>query len=335
VTFLAHRERFARIGSTNDAVRARLAAGTPEVCLAVADEQTAGRGRAGRAWLAPRGAALLLSVGFRPAWLAPAHAWRLAAVVSLAMADAAEDHAGLRDRTIRLKWPNDLVVEGAPHGAENGAGADGGVHAGADAAGASAGGGPPRKLGGVLGEADGLGTADPRVVVGIGVNAGWARPDFPPDLAPAMTSLREASGGRPIDRDRLLDGFLARLEARVEALHAGRFPVDDWAARQVVTGRLVRLEGHGRAPEEVLALGVDPVSGALLVADPAAPGRERAVHAGDVVHVRLAGGPAGAPAGGVADAPAGGRAPADAPPVSGAPAATADAGRTATPSGAV
>ena len=80
MTFLAHRERFARIGSTNDAVRALLAAGTPEVCLAVADEQTAGRGRAGRAWLAPRGAALLLSVGLRPAWRSPAHAWRLAAV---------------------------------------------------------------------------------------------------------------------------------------------------------------------------------------------------------------------------------------------------------------
>jgi len=306
VTFLAHRERFARIGSTNDTVRAWLAAGRPEVCLAVADEQTAGRGRAGRAWLAPPGAALLLSVGFRPAWLAPAHAWRLAAVVSLAMADAAEDHAGLRDRVIRLKWPNDLVVEeGAPDaaGTEFGGGLGLGVAAG----------GPLRKLGGVLGEVDALGTAEPRVVVGIGVNAGWARPDFPPQLSPAMTSLNETSGGRPIDRDRLLDGFLSRLEARVEALRAGRFPVDDWTARQVTTGRVVRLEGHGTAPEEILALGVDPVSGALLVADPAAPGGERAIHAGDVVHVRLADR--------LADGPAGG--------------APADARRTATPSGAV
>ena len=59
--FLARQERFERIGSTNDAVRAWLDAGTPEVCLAVADEQTAGRGRAGRTWTAPPGAALLLS----------------------------------------------------------------------------------------------------------------------------------------------------------------------------------------------------------------------------------------------------------------------------------
>ena len=291
--FLARQERFEQIGSTNDAVRAWLGAGTPEVCLAVADEQTAGRGRADRTWIAPRGAALLLSVGFRPAWLAPAHAWRLAAVTSLAMADAAEDVAGLRDHAIRLKWPNDLVIE-----------ADAPEH---DATGL--GGGPIRKLGGVLGEADGLGTDDPRVVVGIGVNAAWARADFPVAIAPAMTSLAEASGGRPIDRVLLLDGFLSRLEARVEALRTGRFPMDDWTARQITTGRIVRLEGHGSAPEEARALGLDPATGALLVADPTAPGGERAVHAGDVVHVRLAGGAAGADPAAVA-APAGGAVPA-------------------------
>jgi BirA family biotin operon repressor/biotin-[acetyl-CoA-carboxylase] ligase len=272
--FLARQERFERIGSTNDAVRAWLAAGTPEVCLAVADEQTAGRGRAGRTWTAPPGAALLLSVGFRPAWLAPGHAWRLAAVVSLAMADTAEDVAGLRNHAVRLKWPNDLVIEAdAP-----------------DEDGSGLGGGAIRKLGGVLGEADGLGTDDPRVVVGIGLNAGWARGDFPPAIAPAMTSLAEAGGGRPIDRALLLDGFLSRLEARVEALRAGRFPMDDWTARQITTGRIVRLEGHGSEPAEALALGLDPATGALLVADPTAPGGERAVHAGDVIHARLGGG---------------------------------------------
>ncbi len=274
--FLARQDRFERIVSTNDAVRDWLAAGTPEVCLAVADEQTAGRGRSGRTWTAPAGAALLLSLGFRPTWLDPGHAWRLAAVVSLAMADAAEDLAGLRDHAVRLKWPNDLVVEEDAPGK----------------AGTGLGGGPIRKLGGVLGESDGLGGADPRVIVGIGVNAGWQRSDFPGAIAATMTSLAEASGGRPIDRAGLLAGFLARLEARVEALRLGRFPVDDWTARQVTTGRLVRLENHGGAPEEVRAVGLDPATGALLVEDPAAPGGERAIHAGDVVHVRLADAPA-------------------------------------------
>ena len=98
--FISRQERFASVGSTNDVVRGWLAEATPEVCLAVADEQTAGRGRAGRTWSAPPGRALLLSLGFRPDWLAPEHAWRLAALVSLAMADAAEEAAGLKDRLI-------------------------------------------------------------------------------------------------------------------------------------------------------------------------------------------------------------------------------------------
>ena len=63
--FLARQERFPSVGSTNDVVRDWLAAGTPEVALAIADEQTAGRGRDGRRWVAPQGAALLLSLGFR------------------------------------------------------------------------------------------------------------------------------------------------------------------------------------------------------------------------------------------------------------------------------
>src|SRR6266540_7286473 len=67
--FLARCERFDRVGSTNDVVREWLAGGTPEVCLAIADEQSAGRGRALRTWTAPPGAALLVSLGFRPTWL--------------------------------------------------------------------------------------------------------------------------------------------------------------------------------------------------------------------------------------------------------------------------
>jgi BirA family biotin operon repressor/biotin-[acetyl-CoA-carboxylase] ligase len=270
--FLARQERFARVVSTQDVVRSWLDAGTPEVCLALADEQTAGRGRMGRSWTAPPGGALLLSLGFCPTWLVPGQAWRLAATVSLAMADAAEDAAGLRDHAIRLKWPNDLVIQDE----------------GPDAAGTGSGGGVVRKLGGVLGETDGLGTAAPRVVVGIGLNTDWAAEGFPADLAPTMTSLRVASGGRPIDPVLLLDGFLSRLEARVEALRLGRFDVGDWAVRQLTTGRHVRLEGHGPVAEERLAVGVDSATGALIVADAAAPGGERAIHAGEVTRIRLA-----------------------------------------------
>jgi len=72
-------------------------------CASCGDEQTAGRGRDRRVWVAPPDAALLVSLGFRPTWLAPGQVWRLAAVASLAMAEAAETTAGLRPGTIRLK----------------------------------------------------------------------------------------------------------------------------------------------------------------------------------------------------------------------------------------
>jgi BirA family biotin operon repressor/biotin-[acetyl-CoA-carboxylase] ligase len=291
--FLARVERFERVGSTNDVVRGWLEQGTPEVCVAVAGEQTAGRGRHGRPWQAPPNAALLASVGFRPAWLAPDRAWRLSAVVALAMCDAAEDAAGLPIGSIRLKWPNDLVVETAgPRALLTG------VHDADDAAAQL---GAPlalRKLAGVLGESDGLGTTNPRVVVGIGINADWAADDFPAELAGSMTSLREAAGGRPIDPEALLVGFLDRLEARTDALRIGYFDHAGWLDRQATTGRLVWIEGLDTAaggplaaPVEsapVRALGVDAATGALVVEDAAVPSGERLVHAGEVVHVRLA-----------------------------------------------
>jgi len=258
---LARHEQFERVGSTNDVVRDWLARGTPEVCLAVAAEQTAGRGRAGRTWLAPPGAALLLSLGFRPGWLEPERAWRLAATASLAMASAAERLAGLPTGRIRLKWPNDLVVEDAESGV--------------------------RKLAGVLGETQGLGTDDPQVVVGLGINAGWRRRTFPLELADSMTSLHDVSGGRAIDPAGLLDAFLVELEPAIERLRAGRFDAVAWTTRQLTSGRQVRLE-RPDGTETVQAVGVDSASGALVVEDESAPGGVRQVVVGEVRHVRMA-----------------------------------------------
>ena len=264
--FRSRTEHVARVGSTNDVVRSWLAEGTDEVCVATADEQTAGRGREGRAWLAPPGRALLASLGFRPTWLAPAATWQLAASVALAMAEAAEEHAGLAAGSVWLKWPNDLVLEGPPDE-------------------------PVRKLAGVLGETDGLGTADPRVVIGIGINVDWPRWDFPNALVGTMTSLREHAGiDRPLDRDALLELFLERLEARIGALRGGAFAGDAWRARQVTTGRVLRLLWPDGVREDVLGLGVDVNSGGLVICDPEDAADQRTIHVGEIHHVRLGSG---------------------------------------------
>jgi BirA family biotin operon repressor/biotin-[acetyl-CoA-carboxylase] ligase len=276
---LRRQERFASVESTNDVIRSWLAGGEPEVCVAVADEQTAGRGRSGRTWTAPAGRGLLVSLGFRPTWLEPDRVWRLAATVSLAMAEAAEDASGLRPGTIRLKWPNDLVIA-----------VDGGGAA-IDAARLAAVGrqASVRKLGGVLGETDGLGTIDPRAVVGIGLNADWRAADFPDELRATMTSLRAVAGDRSIDTADLLDEFLARLEARLDAFHGGSFDASGWAGRQVTTGRRIEILLADGAMQTVLATGVNAVSGALRIADRDTLDGERSIVVGEIVHVRLAG----------------------------------------------
>jgi BirA family biotin operon repressor/biotin-[acetyl-CoA-carboxylase] ligase len=269
-------ERFELVDSTNDVVAQWLRDGAPEVCVAVADRQSAGRGRLGRTWQAPPGGALLASLGFRPTWLPPDRAWRLAAIVALAAADAAEDVAGLPDGTVRLKWPNDLVV----------AIGRGGRPVPGAAALDETNDVDVRKLAGLLGESDGLGGPDPRVVIGIGLNADWPADAFPPDLAAGMTSLREASGGRPIDRDELLDAVLDRVATRTEAAREGYFDVAGWRERQLTRGRLVRLEPVHGTGEVVRAVDVDPLTGALVVAGP--DGRERSILAGEIQHLRVA-----------------------------------------------
>jgi len=274
---IGRREHFASVGSTNDVVRGWLAAGEPEICVALADEQTAGRGRSGRTWTAPAGAGLLVSLGFRPTWLSPDQAWRLAAAASLAMADASEDAARLPRGTIRLKWPNDLVVVTDATGRATHPDRrldDGDLTV--------------RKLGGVLGETDGLGSADPTAIVGIGVNTDWRAVDFPADIAASMTSLRAACGDRPVATRPVFDAFLDRVASRIRELHRGRFDDAEWSARQVTSGREVDVTMPDGTTRRLVARGVDTVSGALLVVDPATSNAERSLVVGEIAHIRLA-----------------------------------------------
>jgi BirA family biotin operon repressor/biotin-[acetyl-CoA-carboxylase] ligase len=268
--WLSRFERFDVVGSTNDVVSGWLREGTPEVCVAVADVQSTGRGRNGRSWAAPPGAGVLVSVGFRPTWLDIGHTWRLGAIAALAMAEAAEIAAALRGGKIRLKWPNDLVVIDRATGSV-------------------------RKLAGMLGETDGLGTADAKATIGVGINVDWTRDKFPADLADSMTSLTDLAG-RPVDREVVLYVFLERLERAIAALREGTFPAEEWSGRQLTNGTIVMLEGPDGTSETVVAEDVDTETGALLVRDlggaPALGGADeppRPVVVGEIQHLRLGG----------------------------------------------
>jgi BirA family biotin operon repressor/biotin-[acetyl-CoA-carboxylase] ligase len=224
----------ARVDSTNRYLLDATRDGAGGGLVAVADHQTAGRGRLDRRWEAPPGSSLLASVLLRPA---PEPVHRATMAASLALADAVEVVAGFAPG---LKWPNDLVAG-------------------------------DRKLAGILAERDG-----DAVVVGVGCNVEWQ--EFPPELAGTATACNVVAG-RPVDRDALLDAFLERLAAELDAIDA--VPAR-YRARLATLGRRVRVE---RASDSVEGTAVDVADdGALVVRD--GSGTDHTVTAGDVVHLR-------------------------------------------------
>lgn len=172
--------RFGSIDSTNRYLLDEARAGAPDGVVAVADHQTAGRGRLGRAWEAPPRSSLLVSVLLRPG-LAPDRLGLLTMAAGLALVDAVRSAAGV---AAGLKWPNDLVVD-------------------------------DRKLAGLLAEADLAAGAVRAVVVGAGCNL--TRAAIPPDLAASATAC-EVEAGRPVDRDALLGEFLDSFACRLDDL---------------------------------------------------------------------------------------------------------------------
>src|ERR1700675_3623734 len=149
-------------------------AGAPEGAVGLAEEQTAGRGRAGRAWVSDRAAGIYVTLLLRPK-LAPVQAPLLTMVAGLSARAAI---GGVTGFDVVLKWPNDLLIRG-------------------------------KKVGGILTEMH----AEPGqirfVIVGIGLNVNQEK--FPADLAGSATSLRVASG-RPQSRLELLVRLLREFE---------------------------------------------------------------------------------------------------------------------------
>ena len=97
---------YPEIGSTNDAAAVLAENGAEEGVVVIADRQTAGRGRLGRAWVSPPGAGLYVSIVLRPT---PAAAALLTIAAGVAVADGIFSATGLR---VQLKWPNDVHVDG-------------------------------------------------------------------------------------------------------------------------------------------------------------------------------------------------------------------------------
>ncbi|MEU9082126.1 biotin--[acetyl-CoA-carboxylase] ligase [Streptomyces sp. NPDC048357] len=253
-------EVVATTGSTNTDLAAR-APELPEGAVLVAEEQSAGRGRLDRSWVAPARSGLFFSVLFKPGDAVPQERWGwLTLLAGVATATGLSRAAGV---DTALKWPNDLLVS-----------VDG----------------EERKTGGILAErvtggpsqAEGSGGG---VVVGIGLNVSLTEDELP---VPAAGSLALAKAA-VTDRDPLLRAVLRSLEEWYGNWRAaGGDPAasglqETYAAGCATLGRHVRAELPGGRTLTGTAEAVD-TDGRLVIRT--AEGQHEAVGAGDVVHLR-------------------------------------------------
>ena len=233
----------ASTGSTNDVARKLAAASAPAGTVVIADEQTAGRGRMKRRWVAPANTCLLTSVIFRPA-LVPTQIARLTMLCSLAAVQAIETVTGMR---AGIKWPNDLVI----------------------------GDGPPRKLAGTLTETSLAGDKVLFAIVGLGLNVNVDPAALGPVMTPATSLAAEL--GRPVSRETLLVEILRQMEALYPAIASGGLR-EAWAERLHTLGRPVTVTvGENQVIGTAEAVDRD---GVLLVRDLA--GNLHRIAAGDV-----------------------------------------------------
>jgi BirA family biotin operon repressor/biotin-[acetyl-CoA-carboxylase] ligase len=177
--------------STNDRALELLGEGGPDGALVTADEQTAGRGRLGRRWSSPAGRDLYASVILRPGMRPPSFG-AVALAVAVGLREGLISLYGDSMRSLALKWPNDLWLDGC-------------------------------KLGGILCECRWRGR-EAELVIGFGINVHREHDEFDCELVGRATSLAlhiEPSARR--GRAAILAAVLADLERTLERFFAGGF----------------------------------------------------------------------------------------------------------------
>ncbi|MCC6466564.1 MAG: biotin--[acetyl-CoA-carboxylase] ligase [Planctomycetes bacterium] len=222
------------VASTNEEAFALLEADPdlPDGTTIVAEAQSAGRGRMGRAWHSPRGAGLWLSVVLKCP-VAPDKLPVLTAMASLAVANMLQQFIQLPSE---IKWPNDIMLRG-------------------------------RKCCGVLVEA--RSNLPDTWVLGIGLNVNQQAADFPPELKGLATSLRmERPGQQALNRVRVLRPLLFYLDKVYDLVLRKKYDkiAKAWAEFVHMGGKRISLQQGGLEHTGTVAR-VDPLEGIALRLD--------------------------------------------------------------------
>lgn len=219
-----------RIGSTNAVALTWVSADAPDLALVYAEEQTAGRGRAGRTWFSQRGAALAFSLILRPASAEQLIMARFTALGALATVEAL---AGLH-LPAEIKWPNDVLIH-------------------------------QRKVCGVLAEAVWQGKTAEGVVLGIGINVRPEAVPLPGRLNFPATSL-ETEAGKTIERLPLIRAILLGLLRWRPLLGTDSF-IQAWEGCLAFRGQQVEVHLEGWPDQTGRLEGLDP-DGSLRLRSP-------------------------------------------------------------------
>ncbi|MGH9204525.1 MAG: biotin--[acetyl-CoA-carboxylase] ligase, partial [Vicinamibacterales bacterium] len=212
-------------GSTMNVARWEAENGAEQGTVIVADEQTAGRGRFGRAWVSPPGANLYLTLIVSP----PVSRLRsLSIVTPLAVAEGIEQLTPLK---ARLKWPNDVLVSG-------------------------------RKISGILIESEVAGPTVRYALIGPGININFDV-DESSEIAAIATSIKRELG-HEVSREEVLAAFLNRFEALYEEAAGTTAVIDAWRSRLDTLGQEISVSFGGQV-ESGLAEDVDAEGNLILL----------------------------------------------------------------------
>jgi BirA family biotin operon repressor/biotin-[acetyl-CoA-carboxylase] ligase len=215
---------FEATGSTNDDAGLWAEQGAADLSLVVADQQTAGRGRLGRAWFTPPGSALAFSLVLRQPDMAERWAAKLTALGALAVCEALEDLYGLQ---AHIKWPNDVLLS-------------------------------ERKVAGVLVEARWQGAQLQAAILGVGINVGLSAKPPTSELGFPAISI-QAALDRQIERWELLRAILAEIVIWRRRIDQAQF-LRRWQERLAFRDEWVNLiynEGAQSLVRQVQVLGLD------------------------------------------------------------------------------
>lgn len=209
------------VESTNDIAKKLASQGASDGTAVIADQQTAGRGRLGRAFISPTGTGIYMSVVIRPDF-AVEYAPMITSASACAVAEAVEKLCG---QDVNIKWVNDIYING-------------------------------RKICGILTEAS-LGLEMKNLdyaVIGIGVNVRSVKNSFDDKLLETATSIEDETGVKA-DRNTLCAEILNRLAYYMKNVSNGVF-LDEYRRREYLTGKQITANS-GNEMIEGTAVGID------------------------------------------------------------------------------